>query len=114
VWSWWRSGSVHRAAWPTPAELEAAAGAGADVQYYVEAQQATAEIRRQKAVQKLKMKDRVDVVVEGESARLSLLRMLESELAAANSAQLTWKPGAALQFTVTPVPVTDATPETRA
>ena len=114
VWSWWRSGSVHRAAWPTAAELEAVAGPGADVQYYVEAQQATAEIRRQKSVQKLKMKDRVDVVVEGESARLSLLRMLESELAAANSAQLTWKQGQALQFTVTPVPATDATPETRA
>jgi valyl-tRNA synthetase len=113
VWSWWRPGSVHRAAWPTPAELEAAAGPDADIRYYVEAQSATSEIRRQKSLQRLKVKDRVEVVVEGAPEQLALLRLLERELAAANSAQMIYRTGQALLFTVTPVPA-DVTPETRA
>jgi valyl-tRNA synthetase len=54
VWSWWRPGSIHRAAWPTPEEVVAPIG-GADtaaVDVFAQTQAALAEVRRVKALAK--------------------------------------------------------------
>jgi valyl-tRNA synthetase len=54
VWSWWQPGSVHRAAWPTPAGVVSSIG-GADVpasEVYAVSQAALAEVRRIKSVAK--------------------------------------------------------------
>jgi valyl-tRNA synthetase len=62
VWSWWRDGSVHRAAWPTPAEVLAGLGGAPDSEAqraYERAQTLSAEVRRQKAAQKVSQKTRV-------------------------------------------------------
>jgi valyl-tRNA synthetase len=62
VWSWWRDGSVHRAPWPTPAEVLAGLGGTADSEAqraYQRAQALSAEVRRQKAARKLSQKTRV-------------------------------------------------------
>jgi valyl-tRNA synthetase len=62
VWSWWREGSVHRAPWPTPAEVLGGLGGLADSEAqrgYAHAQTLSAEVRRQKAAQKVSQKTRV-------------------------------------------------------
>ena len=56
VWSWWREGSVHRAAWPTEDEIAEALGgaldpAASDVS--VLASEVTAVIRRERSLKKL-------------------------------------------------------------
>jgi valyl-tRNA synthetase len=54
VWSWWRPGSVHSAAWPTAAEVVAPIG-GADASALAvreATQSALAEVRRLKSLLK--------------------------------------------------------------
>ncbi|MBI3049607.1 MAG: valine--tRNA ligase [Acidobacteria bacterium] len=58
VWSWWRPGSIHCAAWPTVEEVVAPAG-GADaaaVEVFAQSQAALAEVRRIKALAKKPVK----------------------------------------------------------
>jgi valyl-tRNA synthetase len=58
VWSWWRPGSIHRAAWPTADEVVAPIG-GADaaaVTVFVQSQAALSEVRRIKALAKKPVK----------------------------------------------------------
>ena len=65
VWSWWRPGSVHRAAWPTPEEIVDAIG-GEDesaVQVFTQAQAALGEVRRIKAIGKRPVKAAIDRAV---------------------------------------------------
>ena len=52
VWSWWRPGSIHQAAWPTSDEVVAPIGGGdaAAVNVFAQSQLALAEIRRVKAL----------------------------------------------------------------
>ncbi len=88
VWSWWQPGSVHRAAWPTPAEIHAAAegGAAEDVAVYAGAREALAEIRRQKSLQKIKTRAEVVVVLTGTPALFNAVRAAEDDLKSAVSA----------------------------
>ncbi len=79
VWSWWREGSVHRAAWPTAQEVTAAGegdpallGLAADV---------LSQVRKAKSTAKLSMRAEVDRVrVVHDEAAVALLRGAEVDL----------------------------------
>ena len=73
AWSWWHDDSVHRAAWPTEAELDevVAGGTGA---VYTMAAEALGAIRKVKSEQKVSLAAPVArVVVRDTEARLALL-----------------------------------------
>jgi len=65
VWSWWRPGSVHRATWPTPAEVVVPIGGedAAAVAVFKDAQTALADIRRIKAMEKRAVKSVIEQAV---------------------------------------------------
>ena len=102
VWSWWRSGSVHRAPWPAAAALEQIAGEGADARFYVDAQMANGEIRREKSLQGMKIKTPVNVTIAGDTDMLNSLRMVQLEIGSANTATIVFQQGEALQVSVLP------------
>ncbi len=73
VWSWWRDGSVHRAAWPTADEFGAFADDDAAV--YPAAAAVLGEIRKVKSVAKRSMRTDVTRLVVGAPAeQLDALR----------------------------------------
>jgi valyl-tRNA synthetase len=74
VWSWWRPGSIHRAAWPASAEVLAGIG-GADVDAVGVSEQterALGEVRRIKALLKKPVKAVVERAVLPESFKAML------------------------------------------
>jgi valyl-tRNA synthetase len=79
VWSWWREGSVHRAAWPSPDELGQVEGA--DLELYEAAAWVLGEIRKEKALAKVSLRvpcERVEVLDTAE--RLRALEPAEVDL----------------------------------
>ena len=83
VWSWWRPGSIHRAAWPTCDEVVAPIG-GADataVTVFLQSQLALADVRRIKAVAKRPVKAVIDRAVL--PAAFELLAPASNDLKAA-------------------------------
>jgi valyl-tRNA synthetase len=102
VWSWWRSGSVHRAPWPTAEGLERIAGEGAEARFYVDAQMANGEIRREKSLQGMKIKTPVKVTIAGDADMLNSLRKVELEIRSANTATIEFQQGEVLQVSVLP------------
>jgi valyl-tRNA synthetase len=90
VWSWWRPGSVHKAAWPTEAEILEAAG-GADergARALDVAAQILGEIRRTKSEGKRPPKTPVTrVVVRAPEKELELVPDIERDLRAAGLIQ---------------------------
>jgi valyl-tRNA synthetase len=58
VWSWWRPGSVHRAAWPDAAEVVAPIGGPdqSNVEVMLQSERALGEVRRIKAMLKKPVK----------------------------------------------------------
>ncbi len=62
VWSWWQSGSVHRASWPDPTALRAAAGPG-DETVLSAASAAIAAIRKAKSQARVPMKDPIPLLI---------------------------------------------------
>ena len=90
VWSWWREGSVHRAPWPDPAPLRAAAG-GVEPTHLDAAGRALAALRKVKSEAKVSMRTvilRGELVVPG--AHLALVTAtLGDVLAAGRAADLT-------------------------
>jgi len=79
VWSWWREGSVHRAAWPTVDELGVAVGADAEV-YSVTAA-VLSSVRKAKALAKVSLRVPAErVLVRDVADRLSKLAAAERDL----------------------------------
>ncbi len=81
VWSWFHEGSVHRAAWPTVAELDAAAG---DAAVLPAVGAALAGVRKAKSDAKLGMRAEVETITfAGPAAALDGVRAGEQDLRAA-------------------------------
>jgi valyl-tRNA synthetase len=84
VWSWWRTGSIHRARWPSADELGAAAAADAEV-YEVAAQVLTA-VRKEKALAKVSLRAPVERVrVRDSEARIGKLKLAQDDLVQAGN-----------------------------
>jgi valyl-tRNA synthetase len=80
VWSWWQTGSIHRASWPDAASLRAVAGES-DPLVLEEVAEVLARIRKAKSDVKASMRAAVDrVEVKGPAERLSRLRGAERDL----------------------------------
>ena len=74
VWSWWKEGSVHRAAWPRADELRGPAGATADPLVLELAASVLGEVRKAKTVAQVSMRaETARVVVRDTPDRLAAL-----------------------------------------
>ena len=74
VWSWWREGSVHRAAWPEAAALRSR-GAGGDARVYAVAAEVVGEVRKAKTASQRSLRTEAErVVVHDTAERLAALR----------------------------------------
>jgi len=87
VWSWWREGSIHRAAWPSPAEVLSVCG-GKEDPHGVEALEFAAAvlgaIRKKKSEEQRPLKTPVSrVVVRAPEALLAFLPDVDADLRAA-------------------------------
>ncbi|HYO20430.1 MAG TPA: class I tRNA ligase family protein, partial [Dermatophilaceae bacterium] len=94
VWSWWHDGSIHRAAWPVPADLNAlTAQADPDILGAVGA--ALAGVRRAKSEAKVGMRaDVVSATLTGPPATLDRIRLAVGDLTAAGRiTTLIYQPG---------------------
>ena len=77
VWSWWHEGSVHRAPWPTAADLPS----GGNPAVYEFAAVVLTEIRKAKASSKVSLKAEVDELKVSDTAeRLALLELARDDL----------------------------------
>jgi valyl-tRNA synthetase len=87
VWSWWQPGSVHRASWPTEAEIQAVSptdGAAEDV--LLATRTLLAELRKKKSEAKRPMKARIArAAVRHDPVVLERLAQSERDLKAAAS-----------------------------
>jgi valyl-tRNA synthetase len=80
VWSWWKEGSIHRAAWPSTAELDEAT-AGADPAVYDAAAWVLGEVRKAKALAKLSLRAEAErVIVHAPEEQQKLLRDVERDI----------------------------------
>ena len=92
VWSWWRDGSVHRARWPRPDELESFAG---DPTILAVTGAVLSSVRKAKSDAKASMRAEVSSVsVSAAAEALELIRRAETDLkAAARAADVTYSEG---------------------
>jgi valyl-tRNA synthetase len=80
VWSWWQPGSVHRATWPSAAELEGPS-AGGDPVVFDTAAWVLGEVRKAKALAKRSLRTEVErLVVRDAEDRLKILRGVERDV----------------------------------
>jgi valyl-tRNA synthetase len=85
VWSWWQSGTIHRAAWPRAEEL-AEAVSGGDVAVYDQASSVLGEVRKAKSDERRSQRSVVDhLLVEDGAEALAALRLAEGDLRRAGS-----------------------------
>ncbi|HEX4830311.1 MAG TPA: valine--tRNA ligase [Trebonia sp.] len=86
VWSWWHDGTVHRAPWPSVAELGPATE-DADPAVLAVASEVIAAIRKAKSAARVSMRTEVaSVRVTGPAARLEQLARADGDLRAAGRA----------------------------
>ncbi|HTK30065.1 MAG TPA: valine--tRNA ligase [Vicinamibacterales bacterium] len=90
VWSWWQSGSIHRAAWPAPGELESLlpaadeASRAADEHVYEWAVNVLFEVRKQRSEAKQPLKVPITAVsVRAAEAATRAMPMVEADLRSA-------------------------------
>jgi valyl-tRNA synthetase len=95
VWSWWQEGSIHTAAWPTPAELGALvpvasdAARQADQRAYDWATEVLFEVRKQRSEAKQPLKVPITkVTVRADAAAVGLMPSVEADLRAALRVQI--------------------------
>ena len=90
IWSWWKHGSVHKASWPTEAEILAVAG-GADDRGVLALQMAAqilGDIRKKKSEEQRQLKTPVArVVIRAPENKLELLPDIEQDLRASGQIQ---------------------------
>jgi valyl-tRNA synthetase len=110
VWSWWHDGSIHRAGWPVPDELNTIAGQ-ADPAILGAVGAALAGVRRAKSEAKTGMRaDVQSAVLTGPPAILAQIRLATGDLSAAGRiAALDYQPGDT--FAVTDVVLIPAAPK---
>jgi valyl-tRNA synthetase len=86
AWSWWQSGSIHRASWPFGQVLAAAGGGDARPELLETLGQVLVALRRAKTEAKGSMRARVArCVVTGPSALLELLELASGDLCEAGA-----------------------------
>jgi valyl-tRNA synthetase len=84
VWSWWQSGSIHRARWPDGAEARTLAGTDASSDATYAATDVLRAIRKAKSDAKVSMKAEIARAWVGDSAtRLALIEAVRDDLVAA-------------------------------
>ena len=90
VWSWWQAGSVHRASWPTRAEIEALlpeqdeAGRASDQATYEWAASVLFEVRKQRSEAKQPLKVPITTAeVTAPAERLVFMPAVDADLRAA-------------------------------
>jgi valyl-tRNA synthetase len=83
VWSWWREGTVHRAAWPTPAELVSDLDGNQPGDGVLDvAADVLSEIRKAKSTAQLPMRAEVTrAVVRDSDERLAMLEAVQDDVA---------------------------------
>ncbi len=88
TWSWWHSGSIHRAAWPERTELTDAAGPDAEPELLQLVGVVLASIRRAKSEAHRSVRAPVrSCTVIGPPAPISLLRLAAPDLAQAGAVE---------------------------
>lgn len=86
VWSWWRRGSVHRAAWPASGSLTATA-LDADTGMLATVGAALGGLRKAKSEAKVKQRTEVlSAVISGSETQVRRLKAAHSDLSAAGNA----------------------------
>jgi valyl-tRNA synthetase len=82
VWSWWKDGSIHNAAWPTPEEIPNPEGVG-DALLLDAVAEALIAIRGAKSSAKVSMKTEVSrIEIAGKGEILERLQQVEADLRA--------------------------------
>ena len=95
VWAWWQDGSVHRAAWPDAASLQAAGGADGDGAVLHVTGEVLGAVRKAKSEARVSMRAPVDrLVIRDADDRLRAVQAAQSDLVNAGSiAQVLLEPG---------------------
>jgi len=107
VWSWWQTGSVHRASWPEESELTRLLGGAIDAdadRAVRHASEVTAFIRRERSLRKLPFSVPVAAVSLPDSLQIDWPRVSGDVLAGNNASQalVTFGPDLRIDFALPP------------